>query len=88
MVLRKMYPESTVTKDDFTLRAKIALIDYMVKGLESDTAWHKWRNPMEETLLTQQMRLIVKARKIFTDEGVPRDQHQEFIKNPAIIGSD
>jgi hypothetical protein len=60
----------------------------MVKGLDNPKAWHKWRDTTEQTLLTQQMRLITAARKIFTDEGVPRDQHQEFLKNPDIIGTD
>jgi hypothetical protein len=83
-----MYPESNVTKADYTARAKIALIDYMVKGMDNAQSWYKWRDTTEQTLLTQQMNLIIAARRIFTDEGVPRDQHQEFLKNPTIIGTD
>ena len=56
--------------------------------MDNPQSWHKWRDTTEQTLLTQQMNLIIAARKIFDEQGVPREQHQEFLKNPTIKGTD
>ena len=60
----------------------------MVKGMDNPQSWHKWRDTTEQTLFTQQMNLIIAARKIFDEQGVPRKQHQELLKDPTIIGTD
>jgi hypothetical protein len=83
-----MYPESNVTTKDFITKSKIALTEYMLNDIDSPRAWHVWKPLNTESLLSQQMNMVNKARKIFDETGVPREQHNEFLKNPTIIGND
>ena len=87
-VLRQMYPESNVTTKDFITKSKIALTEYMLNDIDSAKAWHVWKPSHIESLLSQQMNMVNRARKIFDETGVPREQHMEFLKNPTIIGND
>ena len=87
-VLRQMYPESTVTEKDAITLSKIALIDFMIDNISNDTSWHKWKPTSKETLVSQQMSLLRAARKIFEEQGVPRENHGELLTNPALLGGE
>ena len=83
-----MYPESNATKQDHITKAKIALIDYMVGNIDSVHSWHVSKPTHVGTLLSQQMNMIQAARRIFDEQGVPREHHQEFLQQPIIISYD
>ena len=87
-VLRQMYPESAVTEKDAITLSKIALIDFMIDNISNDTSWHKWKPTSKETLVSQQMSLLRAARKIFEEQGVPRENHGELLTNPALLGGE
>ena len=77
-----MYPESNATKQDYNSKAKIALIAYMISNMDKETSWHV------EPLLSHQMNMIQAARRIFDKQGVPREHHNDFLKQPLVMGSD
>ena len=83
-----MYPNSVVTTKDFISKSKIALTEYMLKDIDSTKAWHVWKPSNTESMLSQQMNMVNKARKIFEENAVPRDQHMKFLTDPTIIGSE
>ncbi len=83
-----MCPESNVTTKGYITKSKIALIEYMASNIDSAHSWHVWKPTNVETLLSQQMNMISKARKIFDEQGMPREHHQDFLQQPIIITYD
>ena len=81
-----MYPESNATKQDYITKSKIALIDYMVSNIDSAHSWHVWKPTNVETLLSQQMNMIQTTRRIFDEQGVPREHHNDILKQPIVMG--
>ncbi len=60
----------------------------MVSNIDIAHSWYVWKPTNIETLLSQQMNMIQAARRIFDEKRVPREHHNDILKQPIVMGSD
>jgi intracellular septation protein A len=85
-ILKMMYPETIIAKRDAMAKAKVEIINFLMKNIHTTDAWYVWTETAIRPIMEQELTLLTAVRSILIECQIPRDQHKEVMAGRTGIG--